>query len=272
MADTYQKIKITGDDFNRLKNDIHQLEEEYFDASYNSRKPNAKIDYRETIRLISVARDLQKLNIKLNRLYRDFKRFVGYDDADKSTSGKNTVGGLTRSRYAGDADDYTQGAYSTGEIIHKTYSADDAVQDLINTDYTTQNMFNINSSNSGDFYNDFIFGLRREIPPSISQQLDFHAKDANVIINRDVFKKIVAEILDYEKNYNNKIFTHGGLFNVLKSDILKNGREVLLPYVISNVLTYLQDSNFIGNYSKKMQNTYTILDRDGLKLWANSIL
>ena len=123
-------------------------------------------------------------------------------------------------------------------------------------------------------YHDFLFGLKRDDPYVMPEEMDLQGVDTSVNITKDLFKKIVREILDYDRNYNERIISSDQLTSILKNDIVSNGREFLLPYVISNVLSYLRDSNFIGYYGGEntKNNAYTILDRDGLKLWANSVL
>ena len=242
MADFSRLINITSEDFDRLKSDMLLLEGAYFGAPFNKYKISATIDYKETISLIKTARSLNKLNIRLNKLYEDFRAFVAGSDKKEGTGATDNLS--NDNKHYGDADSEKFGLYDSND-----------------------------ENEENNLYNDFIFGLRREIPLALSSQLDLHGKSANVNITKDLFKKIIVEILDYEKNYNNSIFTSNNLYEALKSDILSNGREVLLPYVISNVLTYLRDSNFIGYYrGLDRKNAFTILDREGLKLWANSIL
>ena len=303
MTDINHKIIITRDDFNKLRKDLHLLEEAYFGTPFNAYKTSVKIDYEETIRLISIARDLNKLNIKLNSLYEDFRMFVGNDGGgynknagtapDATEPGvnknarnnrRNNMAGDAGNRHkakragkdAGAADSGDNAGTSGGAAV--SFGVGDAEWDAgwgaegeNRPDGIPETV--ITASENGDnFYNDFLFGLRREMPLSMTQFIDLHAKNSNVNITKELFKKIILEILNYEKNYNKRTFSSGSLYEVLRSDILSNKREILLPYVISNVLTYLKDTNFIGYYNAEGFNSFTVLDRDGLKLWASSIL
>ena len=271
MADFSHLINITSKDFSTLKKDLLLLEETYFDAPFIDHKVCAKIDYKETIRLLKAARSLNKLNIRLNKLYEDFRTFVDIQDS-RSLSGVSTESSQDNDRIAAGASAFnTDYDTASGDDINAIPGVRYDMSDSAGT-YITNGGSTLDPNNDAHIYRDFIFGLRREIPLAMSSQLDLQAKTANVNISKDLFKKIVLEILDYEKNYNANTFTSGGLYNALKPDIMNNGKEVLLPYVITNVLTYLNDSNFIGYYGKDGKNSFRIMDRDGLKLWANSIL
>jgi len=301
-TDFNQLINTASESFNQLKEDLLSLEESYFREPFNRHKISAKIDYREAARLLRVARNLGKLNIRLNKLYEDFRSFVG-KNSDVKTSGisgsdtkvagmpwrmhgssdKNAslhmhipgstglVGSATGyvDGHAGNADGYAGHAdHTNGYACHADHTDGhsayvDGYPGFSSTGY---------SDESSDIYNDFIFGLKQKIPLAFSSELDLQAKQANVNITKEMFRKIIFEILDYEKNYNKYSFSPSSLYSAVKTDVINNGREVLLPYVISNVLTYLKDSNFVGQYGTNKKSAYTVLDRDGLKLWADSIL
>jgi len=290
MADINRMIRITREDFGRLKEDIRLLEEAYFSAPYNDYKSSARIDYNETIRLVKLARALHRLNIRLSRLYEDFRAFMGKEGIMiPAHTGSMNMGFADSDAVSFHLDGDDVPSYKdvpvTPEPPYPVSDMDSYVpsnMDSYTDSYTPSDMappinssssFHIdNAAGNAEFYNDFIFGLRREIPLAISPHIDLHAKSANINITKDLFKKIIVEILDYEKNYNRSIFSSGALYDVLRGDVINNGRERLLPYVITNVLTYLRDSNFIGYYGADRDSSFTVLDRDGLKLWANSIL
>ncbi|MCL2164627.1 MAG: hypothetical protein FWH55_09610 [Oscillospiraceae bacterium] len=334
MADLNHLVEITYADFNKLKEDIRLLEQAYFSAPFINCAKSAKIDYKEAIRLIHVARNLNKINIKLNRLFDSLRSFVQSGDgisfssdficvADGATAGvavggsAGAAGGGIASATGSSIDSFGGGGGGFGggsvSLVHSNGDCDissvgggnngdpDSLGSGNNSDPDSLGDGNSGGSggnsggsggagsangglsvtdggidnNAGDIdrlYNDFIFGLRREMPLSMSPNVDLHAKSTNINISKDLFKKIIIEILDYEKHYNQRMFTSGGLYDVLKVDVVSKGRDALLPYVISNVLTYLKDSNFIGYYGKDGQNSFSVLDRDGLKLWADSIL
>ena len=261
-------VNITHEDFNKLKKDLLLLEGAYFRSPYESQKTSVRIDYKETIRLIKVARNLNKLNIKLNRLYEDFKSFVGSDQKRSQSASKRLDAELQDSAAVSF---HIDGKHGTTSLAPST-APSEATQDVQGNGHIDVIISTQQPGGSSDFYKDFLFGLRRQMPLALSTNLDLHAKGSNINITKDMFKRIVSEILDYEKNYNHGVFTSGNLYEALKYGVVNNGKEILLPYVISNVLTYLKDSNFIGHYGMDKKNSFRLLDRDGLKLWANSIL
>ena len=281
MDNFKQLIDITTEDFNRLKEDVIDLEKMYFDEPFIREEKMAKVDYKETIRLISTARNLSKLNIKLDDLYDKFHSFTNKE----SVSGDGDREDAQRLVDASDgkgAKRPLNGNVEESSMRHVNGNAKENSKRLVNENQRTVSQVVTNdylnkkriSNNASNVYKEFLFGQKNKQSRTQSRQMDFHSKDKNVNITNDLFRKIVVEILDYEKNYNEISFSTRSLQKNLIPDILKNGKEVLLPYVISNVLTYLKDSNFIGLYGadrKSKSNSYAIMDKEGLKLWVNSI-
>ena len=123
-------------------------------------------------------------------------------------------------------------------------------------------------------YHNLLLGFKNTSDYSSPDMLDLQGMNTSVTITKDLFRKIIREILNYDTHYSDPAITAMKLYAILKKEIVGNGRETLLPYVISNVLSYLKDSNLLGAYggNEPQKNAYTILDREGLKLCEKSIL
>ena len=380
MTEVWDIGKLTEtavEDFKGLGNDLFYLEVSYFQKPFQDYK-SQKINYKETARLVEIAKRLNRLNMKISQLYDEFCLFVGY--ADDTIRFRQSEDGepVPESRGFVNLDNFKNTTPSAIRLLNKIFTVDSWRSVLIiffeemirqapdfmksidkneeyhnekrpyfsykprgmHSPYLLSNRLHLetaldanfivmltrkvlsdigffpddiqfkvsvnadgldrhsdidtnetdadhpdrinsrsaanarNASDESGMYHDFLFGLKRDNPYVMPEEMDLQGVDTSVNITKDLFKKIVREILDYDKNYNERIISSDRLTSILKNDIVTNGREQLLPYIITNVLSYLKDSNFIGIYGNDSakSNAYTILDRGGLKLWANSVL
>ena len=378
LPDIGQLTEAAAEDFKGLGDDLFYLEMSFFQKPFQDYK-SRKINYKETARLVEIAKRLNRLNMKISLLYDEFCLFVGFSN-DAISFQRNDADSTEQNGFVS-FDNFKNTTPSSVKILGKIFKVDSWKSVLViffeeiiqiapdfmkaidkNEEYHSDKQLCFSYKNlrmrspyllsnrlyietaldanfivmlarkvltdigclpddiqfkiTGNFgkesanngfgavtdspgknkknsltaaastpagqrkqdenikYHDFLFGLKRDDPYVMPEEMDLQGVDTSVNITKDLFKKIVREILDYDRNYNERIISSDQLASILKNDIVSNGREFLLPYVISNVLSYLRDSNFIGYYGGEntKNNAYTILDRDGLKLWANSVL
>ena len=94
----------------------------------------------------------------------------------------------------------------------------------------------------------------------------------SVTIDKELFKKIVHNIINWEKEYNIEYFEPRKLEEKLKNLILSQTKYTIAYHVIINIVKYLKDSRFIDHYRDSKKGKYVVIDENALTVWLENNL